>query len=237
MALRIFPIAAFLASFVTASACVADAPAGTDAAPRRGGVEGFLRRLSMDDYVLDDVSRYPEAGTFQCPEDALTFRRGTAMRYVPTVRVHRAFEARLERFEQLVTELAVETYGRAPSRILHSGAYNCRNVRGGSGRVSEHAFGNAIDVTGFDFPRIRRVDVAPADLPPRLRRAFAVRVGPHWDPRRAVDGRHAAFLHGLADRLARRPDIFRGIVGPPRPRHHDHLHFDASPWGYALYDW
>ena len=29
--------------------------------------------------------------------------------------------------------------------------------------------------------------------------------------------------------------VFRGIVGPPQPRHHDHLHFDAAPWRYTWF--
>ena len=68
-----------------------------------------------------------------------------------------------------------------------------------------------------------------------MRWRFAVTVTEHWDPRRERDQIHADFLHRLVDSLATRPDIFRGIVGPPRPRHHDHIHLDVAPWRYRLY--
>jgi hypothetical protein len=68
-----------------------------------------------------------------------------------------------------------------------------------------------------------------------MRRGFSLRVRSHWTPKRERDAYHAAFLHRLVEELRKRPDIFRGIVGPPRPRHTDHLHLDAAPWRYAMY--
>jgi hypothetical protein len=69
-----------------------------------------------------------------------------------------------------------------------------------------------------------------------MRRGFSLRVLEHWSPRNPRDAHHARFLHRLVEELRGRPDIFRGIVGPPRPRHFDHLHLDAAPWRYAMYE-
>lgn len=191
-----------------------------------------------EEYALDGAERFAAPGTRpDCPTDSLVSHRGTHLPYAGGIRVHEAFVPRLERFESLVVELATETYGRAPRRILHRGAYNCRHARGGRGRVSEHAFGNALDLVGFDFGPLPRGATLPEGLHPRQRRAFQVNVRQHWSPRHERDHVHARFLHELTETLRRRPDVFRGIVGPPRPRHHDHLHLDAAPWRYAMYSY
>jgi hypothetical protein len=121
--------------------------------------------------------------------------------------------------------------------MVHGGTYNCRRARGRRGRISEHAFGNAIDLKGFDFRRLPRDAEMPEGMHRRLKWGFRLRVGQHWDPRSRRDAYHAEFLHRLAEELRVRPDIFRGIVGPPRPRHRNHLHLDASPWRYAMFSY
>ena len=171
----------------------------------------------------------------RCDTDDLVRRRGDKFRY--TARVHPAFGERLGAFEGLVTRLATEHFGRAPQRMHHGGTYNCRRARGRRGRISEHAFGNALDLEGFDFGRLPRDGVLPDGLHPRYRRPFQVRVSGHWGPRRPREQAQADFLHALAEALRGRPDIFRGIVGPPRPRHGNHLHLDASPWRYAMFSY
>lgn len=188
-------------------------------------------------YPLDDVSRHQEPGDrVDCPTDALVRHRGTHLRYSGgSIRVHEAFVPRLERFEALVGELATEVYGRAPRRIRHKGTYACRRSRGRSSRISEHALGNALDLRGFEFGPLPRGETLPEGLHRRMRWRFTVTVTEHWDPRRERDQVHADFLHRLVDTLAVRPEIFRGIVGPPRPRHHDHIHLDVAPWRYRLY--
>ncbi len=189
-----------------------------------------------DEYELDDVERFVDPrGTLPCPSDAIVSYRGSRIRYDRMAFVHRAFAPRLELLEAVIAETATEVYGRAPRRLVHRGAFNCRRARGRPERMSEHALGNALDVQGFDFGPMPRDVEAPADLPRHLRRGFVVRVSRHWSPARERDGLHARFLHALVDRLHERPDVIRGIVGPPARRHHDHLHFDVAPWRYAWY--
>ncbi|MEM6958127.1 MAG: extensin family protein [Myxococcota bacterium] len=196
----------------------------------------FFDGWPRDAYPLDETPRFLERpGRPDCPTDSLVRYRGSKIRYAGSVRVNAAFVPRLERFEALVTDLAMEHYGRLPRRLRHRGAYNCRAARGRRARISEHAFGNALDLQGFEFPRLGRGEALPEGMPRRMRRAFRITVLEHWGPRRARDAYHAQFLHRLADELRGRPEIFRGIVGPPRPRHRDHLHLDAAPWRYSMY--
>lgn len=194
----------------------------------------FFEGWGSDFYPLDPVPRFlEERGRVSCDADAMVRHHSRELRYA--VRVHPAFVPRLERFEELVRQLAVEHYGREPRRLIHKGAFACRSARARRGRISEHAFGNALDFQGFDFGPLPRRDEAPAEMPRHVRRAFSLRVISHWSPRRERDAYHAQFLHRLTETLRHRPDIFRGIVGPPRPRHRDHLHLDAAPWRYAMF--
>ncbi len=200
--------------------------------PRDVWYESFFAGWPEDTSPLDGTERFVEPRSrVRCATDELVVHRGERFRYV--ARVHASFVPRLRRFEDLVTDLAVEYYGRPPRRMSHRGSFVCRLARGRRGRISEHAFGNAIDVTGFDFGPLPRE--SELSLAPGLRRPLRVRVLRHWRPRRTRDAVHARFLHALTEELRRRPDVMRGIVGPPRPRHSDHLHLDASPWRYSMF--
>lgn len=194
----------------------------------------FFNGWPAEPFALDAVPRFLEPNErLRCDASTMVTHRSRALRYA--VRTSPAFVERLERFETFVTALAVEHYGRAPRRLVHKGAFNCREARGRRGRISEHALGNALDFQGLDFAPLRRGDTAPEGMPRHLRRGFSVRVLSHWQPRRARDGYHAQFLHHLAESVRAHPEIFRGIVGPPRPRHANHLHLDAAPWTYAMF--
>jgi hypothetical protein len=186
-------------------------------------------------YALDGEPRHlEEDAKVECAPDLMVRHRSKALRY--SVTAHPEFVVRLERFEAFVIALATEHYGRAPKKLIHRGVYACRTLRSRSSRISEHALGNALDFQGLDFGPLPRKVEAPEALPRQLRRAFSIRVLKHWTPKRELDAYHARFLHRLVEELRLRPDIFRGIVGPPRPRHLDHLHLDAAPWRYAMYE-
>lgn len=185
-------------------------------------------------YPLDAVPREIERDEkVACAHDEMVRYRSRALRYAVTA--HPDFIVRLQRFEALVIATALEHYGRAPRKLIHHGVYSCRKVRKRGERISEHALGNAIDLKGFDFGPLPRRAGAPAALPNAMKRSFSLRVGVHWQPRRERDAYHARFLHQLVEELKARTDIFRGIVGPPQPRHHAHLHLDVAPSQYAMY--
>lgn len=182
-----------------------------------------------DEYDLDDVPRtVPARGRFRCPEADLVSYRGDVLRYSSTLRVHRAFKERLRLFEEVVRDVAVEIYGRAPRRILHKGTYNCRRIRRFPDMMSEHGLGNAIDIAGFEFGRARKREPLPEGAPRRLRRSFEVQVAKHWNAKGTIGTVHRTFLRTLARRLIERQHIFRVLLGPAWPGHGDHFHFDCS---------
>ncbi|BBB13031.1 extensin family protein [Sphingopyxis sp. FD7] len=102
-------------------------------------------------------------------------------------------------------------FGTEVVKIETFGTYSCRNIYGGrSGRLSQHAYSNAIDVSGFVLADGRRVllsggwrgDVASQD-----------------------------FLRALHKSACRR---FGTVLGPDyNAAHHDHFHFDMSGNGYC----
>ncbi len=180
-------------------------------------------------YPLDHIERTIAArGPVRCPKVARVRYRGAIIRYHSSVLVNRHFRQRLERFEAVVQQVAVEIYGRAPRRIRHIGTYNCRRIAAWPTYLSEHGLANAIDVAGFDFRAVPRR--LRANTPRSLRRAFRVRVLKHWTPSRQSDAIHSRFLRTLARRLAARKDIFRVLLGPGYPGHSNHFHFDCGPW-------
>src|SRR5262245_39875917 len=97
-------------------------------------------------YPLDTVAREAPPGDLTCPQVNLVDYRGDVVKYKPFVWVNADFKARLPAFESIVRDVGIEVYGRAPDRIVQLGGYGCRRMRDHAQWLSEHAFGNAIDV-------------------------------------------------------------------------------------------
>lgn len=99
-------------------------------------------------------------------------------------------------------------FGMPVRRLEHLGSYACRDIAGSrTGRRSEHATANALDVAAFVLQDGRRV-----------------RVAGDWDG----GGRSAAFLHAVHRGAC---GLFSGVLGPDyNPAHHDHFHLDQGPF-------
>jgi hypothetical protein len=183
-----------------------------------------------DAYALDDFPRdLAEGAAPGCPAELPTVTyRGEIVAYAAPVQVAEPFVAKLREFEQLVAAVSTEHYGRPPDRLVHFGARACRTVRGNVRRLSEHALGNALDLSGFEWKRARGAERYP--------KAFSVSVLRHWTPLEADANAstHQQFLRELVARVDEN-DVFRGIVGPGREGHANHLHFDQAPWSYTLF--
>ena len=181
-------------------------------------------------YALDTLSReVSPRGKVKCPKLPLISYRGEHVKYHKPVTIHPAFKERLTRFELLVKEVALEVYGRAPHKIRHLGTYNCRRIGGNRTLLSEHSFGNGIDVASFSFPRLKRGEKLPEGVPRSLRRAFTVDMLKHWNAQRKAKGLHQRFLHTLGRRLIE-SKIFRVLLGPSFPGHKNHFHLDCAPY-------
>lgn len=105
-----------------------------------------------------------------------------------------------------------KTFRSQLAAIDVGGSYSCRNIYGKpfggrfAGRLSEHAFANAIDIGGFKLADGRSVDYVK-----------------HW---RAKDGSSDFFLATSTTAC----EIFNTTLTPDYDRfHRNHIHVDASP--------
>ena len=119
--------------------------------------------------------------------------------------------ARLYLWEREVLQPAARRHlGVSVRRIEHFSSYSCRKMRtsrGGSGRWSQHATANALDIAGFVLADGRKVSL--------LR---------DWDS----GGAEAAFLREARDGLC---DWFNVVLSPDYNRlHADHFHADMGPF-------
>jgi hypothetical protein len=182
---------------------------------------------AVDHYELDDQNRtVAQKGKLVCPDKGFVRYAGTVVRLDRPAIVHTAFAARMKKFEAIVRDVAMEHYGRAPTRMRHLGTLACRRIRGYPTWLSEHALGNAIDIAAFDFPAASAaLRKSNPNLPPR---AFRVSILDDWQAN--PSSRHGLFLHALAKKLVDSPEVFRVLLGPAYPGHKNHFHFDMGPY-------
>jgi hypothetical protein len=194
------------------------------------GIVGPSSAHEEAEYALDHVSRtVPKSGPVRCPKLEYETYKGTAIPYHRSTKIYTGFKPHLQAFEEIARDVAIELYGRAPKRLVHMGTFNCRRIRTYPEFLSEHALGNAIDVAGFDFGPLPKGAELPDGAPKWAKRGFKVRMDDHWNGERRYEI-HGRFLRGLAQKLIGRPEVFRSLLGPAWPGHHNHFHFDMSPW-------
>lgn len=131
--------------------------------------------------------------------------------YSGPVRVTCPLAAGLYLWEREIVAPAAETHlGGRVVRLDHLGTYSCRRIGGGTtGRPSEHATANAIDIAGFRLEDGRRVTVLG-----------------DWSKGSAAE---QAFLREVRDGAC---DLFRVVLGPDyNSAHRDHFHFDMGRFG------
>jgi hypothetical protein len=111
-------------------------------------------------------------------------------------------------FNRWVAEIAQPAaeawFGEAIVEVRQLSSYSCRRI-GGSGSMSEHGFGNALDVAGFTFASGRIVTVKHGWVGAPEERGFLRQI-------------HAGGC-----------EIFTTVLGPGYDAaHHDHFHFDLA---------
>ena len=99
---------------------------------------------------------------------------------------------------------AVEILGSPIRQIETYGSFSCRNIAG-TDRKSEHALGNAVDISGFWLEDGRRISVET-----------------HWKN----GGKEGEFLEAVHDGGCK---LFSVTLGPDYNKaHRDHFHFDIG---------
>lgn len=108
-------------------------------------------------------------------------------------------------FERVVQPAAEAFFGQPVVGVEHMGTYSCRRIAG-SRYMSEHAYMNAFDVSGF-----------------KLADGRTVRVKNGW---RSADAAEANFLRQVGGSSC---DDFTTVLGPASgAAHQDHLHLDLA---------
>jgi len=105
-----------------------------------------------------------------------------------------------------VVPAARDLLGSELSHFEHMGVYNCRRMRGsGSNAWSQHATGNAIDISAVVLEDGRRISLLQ-----------------NWDG----DGQEARFLRAIRDDAC---DVFAVVLSPDyNAAHADHFHLDQG---------
>ena len=136
---------------------------------------------------------------------------GVATARLAPVETRCEIAARLYLWEREVLQPAARRHlGTGVRRIEHFSSYSCRKMRtsrGGSGRWSQHATANALDIAGFVLSDGRRISLLK-----------------DWDG----GGTKAAFLREARDGLC---DWFNVVLSPDyNSLHADHFHADMGPF-------
>ena len=108
-------------------------------------------------------------------------------------------------FERIVQPQAEAQLGQPVVGIEHMGSYSCRSIAG-QRQMSEHAYMNALDVSGF-----------------KLADGRTIRVKSGW---RSADASEANFLRAVGGAAC---EDFTTVLGPGSDAaHQDHLHLDLA---------
>ncbi|HEY1798754.1 MAG TPA: extensin family protein [Stellaceae bacterium] len=165
-----------------------------------------LADLDRQDIAYTSVPN-PEASNPACHVNTAVRVETIEARLSHPVLMSCALASRLDRFErEAVAPLAERDLRRHVVGITHLGAYSCRGNTGRSGELSQHAYGRAIDISGFRFSD-----------------GTTARVQRDWHG----SGPTTTFLHDVARNACR---YFSVVLTPDSNRaHYNHVHLDIGP--------
>lgn len=133
---------------------------------------------------------------------------GGTMDLKPDATLNERMAKQIGLWSQAVGKAAEKHFGQEIETVMVAGSYDCRtqNHRRRA-RLSEHSFGNAIDVAGF-----------------KLTNGETVTIARDW----RGSGKKSAFLK---DVHATTCDLFQVVLGPGSDGYHEnHLHMDLGRW-------
>ena len=119
----------------------------------------------------------------------------------------------LARWAQKLDEAAKAAYNSGVSTIITGNGYQCRRRNNApDGKISEHGFANAIDITGF-----------------KLANGKELLVERDWGDNTQQPSADGLFLRNVHKSAC---DFFTTVLGPDANQYHrDHLHFDLGCHG------
>ncbi|MBX3577324.1 MAG: extensin family protein [Rhizobiaceae bacterium] len=159
-----------------------------------------LNELGVDYAELGFIGD-PDGCAVTNPISVKSLGAGIALK--PATTMNCAMAAATASFAQeTLAASARSAFGSDLAAIEHASAYMCR-PRHGLQKLSEHAFGNALDITAFRLKDDRRIEVRDTDITVEADFLAAVRTaacGP-----------------------------FKTVLGPGNADHDTHFHFDLQP--------
>lgn len=182
------------------AACTAPRAVPTPPAPGPSCLDALARRGALFDPTLVPVAQRGCSLT-----EGVTLRSAGAS-VEPPATMSCSLALALSDFDEHVVQPAAQRhFGRPATTLRNFGAYSCRMRTGGSGRLSHHAAGLAIDIAGFE------VEGGPRIL-----------VKEHWrDP-----GPRGRFLREIAHAAC---GSFSVVLTPNTDVwHRDHIHLDLG---------
>jgi len=162
-------------------------------------------RRRLTELGVDFSEHEPESEPEGCamPYPLTVASLGSGIGLEPDAEINCAMAEATARFvKDVVAPHAQRTFGEKLKSISHASAYVCR-PRAGTEKLSEHAFGNALDIASFTLAGGATIAVELA--PPEKNGAFVETI------RRSACG------------------PFKTVLGPGDPDHSEHLHFDLAP--------
>ena len=202
------PLAGFLLAGLFLTGCATRPPPPPPHAPHVTALAACLARLDRRGVVYDRVAdwRTPSGcgieGAVRVHREALAWNR-PALMSCPLAATLWDFETKV------VRPAARRDLGRDVVGMSNLGAYACRDERSNDHpeRLSQHALGQAIDISGFTL--------AGGESVTMLR---------DWEG----DGAKARFLHDVARGACR---YFSVVIAPDHNVfHRDHMHVDIGPY-------
>lgn len=151
----------------------------------------------------------PDAGTDACPLPGSFVIEKTSVTYGQEMASSCALAAAIYLWEREIVQPAAQKHlGALVVQIDTYGTFACRNVYNQqSGRRSEHASANALDVSGFRLADGRRITLVK-----------------DWES----NGPSADFLRAVRDNSC---ELFNGVLSPEyNAAHADHFHLDMGPY-------
>lgn len=161
------------------------------------------QRLTQLGVKFDNMPAQSDPAGCSVPYPIVITSLGKGVGLEPDAAMNCAMAEATARFaKDVVSPAAQDVFGKPLKSISHASAYVCR-PRAGTQKLSEHAFGNALDISSFTLSDGTTVAV---ELSPTEKNGRFVS-----DVRRAACG------------------PFKTVLGPGDPDHSEHLHFDLAP--------
>lgn len=154
----------------------------------------------------------PDARGCGIPHGVVVTRGPTGIVYDAPLVIDCSLARQLPAVEAAIQDAATAHLGARITRVGTYGTFSCRPIRGWSGNLSEHAFGNAIDLARFS-----------------PRRGPAAVVVQHYQRDAEVpDTPRGRFLREVENRLRSLEGVAH-VIGPRHnDAHRDHFHIDRA---------